>query len=180
MLGAAAGVSAPRFLRSARAAAPFVSTQVPYWYRFRIGDYEATVASDGPLSLGKPDTAFKGLPREELERLLKDNFLPPDFVTLEQNALVVNTGRNLILFDTGMGTAKAFGPSTGKLLDNLRAAGIDPAQIDSVCITHAHIDHCWALVGDEEKRISPTQRSISPRPTSISGPTRASSAATIG
>jgi glyoxylase-like metal-dependent hydrolase (beta-lactamase superfamily II) len=135
----------------ARAAAPPVGKQVPSWYRFKIGDYEATVVSDGPLPLGKPEDGFKGVPKAELDKLLSDNFLPTDLVTLEQNALVVNTGRNLVLFDTGMGTAKAFGPTTGKLLDNIKASGIDPAQIDTVCVTHAHIDHCWALMSDDGK-----------------------------
>jgi glyoxylase-like metal-dependent hydrolase (beta-lactamase superfamily II) len=135
----------------ARAAAPALGTQAPSWYRFKIGEFEATVVSDGPLPLGKPEDGFKGLPKAELDKLLTDNFLPTDLVTLEQNALIVNTGRNLILFDTGMGTAKAFGPTTGKLLDNIKAAGIDPGQIDLVAVTHAHIDHCWALMSDDAK-----------------------------
>ena len=52
---------------------------------------------------------------------------------VEQNTLVVNTGRHLVLFDTGTGpTIKAFGPNAGKLLGNLKAAGIDPRQIDAM------------------------------------------------
>ena len=151
LLGAAASAVTAAGARPTRAAAPPLGTQVPSWYRFKIGDAEATVVSDGPLPLGKPSDTFKGLPPQELDKLLTDNFLPADNVVLEQNALVVNTGRNLILFDTGMGTAKAFGPTTGKLFDNMRSAGIDPAQIDAVCITHAHIDHCWALMSDDNK-----------------------------
>ena len=45
---------------------------------------------------------------------------------LEQNTLVVNTGDKLVLFDTGTGFAKVMGPHSGKLLANLKAAGIDP------------------------------------------------------
>jgi metal-dependent hydrolase (beta-lactamase superfamily II) len=72
-------------------------------------------------------------------------------VLLEQNALVLNTGRQLILFDTGMGesmgeASRMFGPTTGKLLANLRAAGFAPEQFDLVVLTHAHCDHCWGLV----------------------------------
>ena len=158
MLGAAAGLAAAGRITPARAAAPFTNTQVPSWYRFRLGEFEATVVSDGPLPLGKPEDNFKGLPKEELDRMLRDNFLPSDLVTLEQNALIVNTGRNLVLFDTGMGSAKAFGPTTGKLLDNIRAAGIDPGQIDGVCVTHAHIDHCWAIMSDEGRPNFPNAR----------------------
>jgi glyoxylase-like metal-dependent hydrolase (beta-lactamase superfamily II) len=86
--------------------------------------------------------------------------LPADSVTLEQNALVLNTGRELVLFDTGMGTDKTFGPTTGKLLANMKAAGIEPSQIDAVAITHAHIDHCWSLVHDDGKPVFPNARVV--------------------
>jgi len=44
---------------------------------------------------------------------------------MEQNALVINR-RTVILFDTGVGTAKAFGPDSGRLLVGLKSAGLDP------------------------------------------------------
>jgi glyoxylase-like metal-dependent hydrolase (beta-lactamase superfamily II) len=85
--------------------------------------------------------------------------------TLEQNALVVNTGRHLVLFDTGMGdsmgaASQMFGPTTGRLLRNMRAAGIDPAQIDYVCATHAHCDHVWALVDANGNRNFPNAQVV--------------------
>ena len=70
---------------------------------------------------------------------------------LEQNALIVNTGTHVILFDTGMGTAKDFGPTTGKLLNSMKQAGIDPKDIDAVVMSHAHIDHLGGNVGDDGK-----------------------------
>lgn len=144
--------------RTARAAAPPTGAAAPAWHRFRIGDAEATVVSDGPLPLGAPGEAFKGASEEELKGDLRANFLPTDEVVLEQNALVVNTGRQLLLFDTGMGGYKMFGPTTGRLLANLRAAGIDPAQIDAVVLTHPHSDHCFALVGEGGRPNFPNAR----------------------
>jgi glyoxylase-like metal-dependent hydrolase (beta-lactamase superfamily II) len=159
LLGAAAALP---LLRAgvAGAAAPFRNDLPPAWHRFRLGDYELTVVSDGTLPLGKPEPAFPASPPQEIHALLQANFLPPDAATLEQNALVLNTGRQLILFDTGMGesmgaASKMFGPTTGRLLANLRAAGIEPAQIDLVALTHAHCDHCWALVDADGKRNFP-------------------------
>jgi glyoxylase-like metal-dependent hydrolase (beta-lactamase superfamily II) len=70
---------------------------------------------------------------------------------INQNALVVNTGDKLVLVDTGMGFRKVYGPLTGHLLANLRAAGIDPESIDVVALSHAHPDHVWGLVGDDGK-----------------------------
>ena len=118
---AAAGLAAPAFAK-----APMLGTQAPYFYRFKFGNAEATIVSDGPLPLGDPSTAFLGLTKDEIARQLSSNYLPLENAVLEQNALIVNTGNQVVLFDTGMGSAKDFGPTTGKLLASLKAAGIDP------------------------------------------------------
>jgi glyoxylase-like metal-dependent hydrolase (beta-lactamase superfamily II) len=55
-------------------------------------------------------------------------------------------GDKLVLFDTGMGSSTMFGPTTGKLLANLKAAGIDPKDIDAVVATGA---------GDRSRRRPP-------------------------
>ncbi len=136
--------------------APLLNTQAPAYYRFKIGAIEATVVSDGPLDLGAPQPdLFKGVGKEEFGKILADNYLPADSVRLEQNALVVNTGDKLVLIDTGTGFQKSFGPYSGKLLANLKAAGIDPKDIDAVALTHAHPDHCWGLVDESGAKIFP-------------------------
>lgn len=132
---------------TASAEAPFVKTQAPYFYRFNIGKFEATIVSDGPLPLGDPTKTFIPTQGENITGLLEKHFLPTDNVVLEQNILVVNTGSKLVIFDTGMGDSDIFGPTTGKLKNNLKAAGIDPAQIDAVVVSHAHPDHLWGLMG---------------------------------
>ena len=115
LLALGAGLGASTMLGgSALARAPKLGTQTPYWHRFMLGDAEVTVVSDGPLPLGDPSGTFTGVPKEEVKKMLSDNFLSPDNVVLEQNSPIVNTGDKLILFDTGMGTSKAFGPTTGR------------------------------------------------------------------
>ena len=126
-IGAAAGgwaVSGTR--QPALAKAPFAKDQAPYFYRFTHGKMQATVVSDGTLPLGEPSGTFLGISKEDVGKMLSDNFLSPSNVVLEQNCLVLNTGDRLVLFDTGMGTSTMFGKSTGQLIKNLRAAGIDP------------------------------------------------------
>ena len=128
------------------AKAPFVKTQAPYFYRFNIGAFEATIVSDGPLPLGDPTKTFVPTQGENITELLESHFLPSDNVVLEQNILVLNTGSKLVIFDTGMGDSDLFGPTTGKLLNSLKSAGIDPAAIDAVVVSHAHPDHLWGLM----------------------------------
>jgi glyoxylase-like metal-dependent hydrolase (beta-lactamase superfamily II) len=147
-LGAAAGF-APT---SAEAKVPFAVTQVPYYYRFPIGKFQATVISDGPLPLGDPKDAFKGIPPDELKKALTDNFLPTDNAVLEQNAIVINTGDKMVLLDTGMGTSKAFGPTTGRLQKSLSEAKIYASTITDVICTHAHIDHIGGLADTKGTR----------------------------
>lgn len=135
----------------ARAKAPFATAQAPYFYRFPHGKFQMTMVSDGPLPLGDPSGAFLGTSKEEVAKMLTDNFLSPTNAVLEQNILVVNTGDKMYIVDTGMGTSTMFGPTTGKLLTTLKAAGIDPADIDGILATHAHCDHVWGIMNDNGK-----------------------------
>ncbi len=154
--GAALGLGASLGLTTGAAAKmPFAATQAPYFYRFPVGKFQATIVSDGPLPLGDPAASFKGVSKDEIAKSLTDNFLSTDNAVLEQNALVLNTGSRLVLFDSGMGISKAFGPTTGRLQRSLLQAGIDPARIDDVICTHAHIDHIGGLVNAAGKRLFP-------------------------
>ena len=100
------------------------------------------------MPLGDPNAAFLNISKDEIARELHDNFLPADNAVLEQNVLVANFGDRVVLFDTGMGTDTLFGAGTGKLLSTLKQAGIEPADVDAVVMSHAHIDHCGGLVAD--------------------------------
>ena len=159
LLGTAATAGAATFsalpMPKAYAKAPIATDQAPYFYRFMHGKMQATVVSDGILPLGEPSGSFLGSSKEEIGKMLTDNFLSPSNVILEQNILVLNTGDKLVLFDTGMGSSTMFGPTTGKLLASLKAAGIDPKDIDAVVATHAHCDHVWGIMADDGSRNFP-------------------------
>ena len=140
---------------SALAKVAMPTNQAPYFYRFKLGDAQATVVSDGPLPLGTPGQSFLGLSKEEIDRQLTDNFLPTNNIVLEQNILVITINGKTVLFDTGMGSVKAFGPTPGQLMKTLKAAGIDPASVDAVVLSHAHIDHCGGVMSAQGKRNFP-------------------------
>ena len=139
----------------AHARAPLAKSQTSYFYRFPLGEFQATVVSDGPLALGKPSDTMKGVTEAELEKSLSENFLPTDLIVLEQNVLVLNTGKRLAMFDSGMGSSRIFGTTTGRLTQSLREAGINPADIDDIICTHAHIDHVGGLTDANGKRLFP-------------------------
>ncbi len=147
--GTVAGAAALALPGHARAKLPMGQAQAPYFYRFKLGAAECTVVSDGQLPLGNPNVSFLKISEDEIASELRDNFLPTSNAVLEQNVLIANFGDRVVLFDTGMGTDSLFGATTGKLPMTLRQAGIDPAGVDAVVMSHAHIDHCGGLIGDD-------------------------------
>ena len=125
----------------ALASAPLHKTQAPGYYRVMLGDFEVTVLSDGTLPFNV-HTLLTNISPAQLDADLAHAFLkePVDFSV---NAFLINTGSQLVLIDTG--TGGSFGPTVGRLLTNLRAAGYQPEQVDDICITHMHGDHIGGL-----------------------------------
>lgn len=138
------GATLPRF---AFAQAAPSTGRAPFFYNFKLGDLEGTVLSDGPVGLGKATDIYTQAPKDDLQQVLANAYAGERLV-FEQNVLVLKAGDRLVLFDTGVGAVKAFGPNTGQLLQNLKAAGIDPNAINTVILTHAHPDHCWQLASE--------------------------------
>ncbi len=136
------------------AKAPMLETQAPPFYRFKLGTIEATAVSDGPLAIGEPARTFRGPSTQDLDKMLTDQFLPTNNVVLDQNALVINTGDKLALFETGMSSVKR-DARMGRLVAGLKQAGIDPQDIDAVIPTHAHLDHIGGIMAEDGSRNFP-------------------------
>ena len=139
-----AGSALPPAMPAAHAAPPAqVRTQAPGYYRVMVGQFEVTALYDGYIDLDPK--LFKYTSAREVQRLLARSFVnsTPGMQTAV-NAYVVNTGSHLVLVDTG--AAGCFGPTLGQIATNLRAAGYEPAQVDTVLLTHLHGDHACGLV----------------------------------
>lgn len=119
------------------------------FHRFRIGEMAATILSDGPLLLGPPAKVFRNTDAAALDAGLSAAGQATDHIRVEQNCLLLETGGKRALFDNGLGSAKPYGPDSGQLPASLAEAGIDPASIDAVVLTHGHSDHCWGTMGDD-------------------------------
>ena len=126
------------------AAAPLQKFQAPGYYRMMLGDFEITALSDGTFAL-KASEVITGIAPKERDAALSRSFSSDD-IEESVNGFLINTGSKLILIDTGAGTT--FGPTTGKLLTNLKAAGYRPEQVDEIYITHMHGDHIGGLLLD--------------------------------
>jgi glyoxylase-like metal-dependent hydrolase (beta-lactamase superfamily II) len=118
-------------------------------YALPFGDTEIVVISDGPLDLGTPEDSFRGVSKEEIDGQLLRNFLPTDRVVIEQNIPLLTLGGKRILFETGIGSLKMFGPHSGRLQTSLQEAGIDPESIDAVVCSHPHPDHIGGICTDD-------------------------------
>ena len=113
-------------------------------HRLTLGDFELTAVSDGLYRLD--GGAFFGvIPKVMWEKKVKAD--AANYVPVGLNSVVVRTGQQTILIETGIGNKlperliKIFG-QPAKLLDNLAAAGVSPEDIDIVINTHLHFDHC--------------------------------------
>lgn len=118
-------------------------TQVPGYYRMALGQMEVTALFDGQVALNP--AILKGAPEKDIQNLLKKMFVPvsAEGVQTAVNAFLVNTGSKLILVDAG--AADCFGPTLGAVSDNIRSAGYDAKDVDTVLLTHLHGDHACGL-----------------------------------
>jgi glyoxylase-like metal-dependent hydrolase (beta-lactamase superfamily II) len=137
----AASVAATFLGAAANAAAPLAKSPAPGYYRIMLGDFEITPISDGTVDL--PVNQLLAQKPAKTDATLGRSFLKSPLETSD-NAFLINTGSKLVLVDSGAGAL--FGPTLGKFLTNLKAAGYQPEQIDEIYLTHFHGDHVGGLV----------------------------------
>jgi glyoxylase-like metal-dependent hydrolase (beta-lactamase superfamily II) len=141
----------------ARAAAPAAGKQNAGWYRYKVGDFEVTVVTDGMNTNPLSDAYVSNAPKADVNTTLEADFLAKDKVTHAYTPVVINTGSKLVAIDTGLGLGmfEQSKGAVGQYHSNLQAAGIDRNAVDVVIISHFHGDHINGLVGPENKPAFP-------------------------
>jgi len=114
-------------------------TQIPAVYHRRIGDVTVTALSDGVLERGHD--MMRHVPEQEARQHLAAAFR--NAFMLSVNAFLLRFQDRTVLVETGSG--HYLGPEAGKLLGNLKTAGVSPNDIDAILLTHMHPDHSAGL-----------------------------------
>ena len=165
LAGAAALAAAPVVpATTANAAAPVAGKQNASFYRYKVGDAEVTVVSDGASTFPLPETFVLNAKKDDVNAALEKAFRPRDKMTIQFGPLVINTGGKLVVIDTGNGPA-AFAASkgaAGQFASNMAAAGIDPKSIDLVVISHFHGDHVNGLLTADNQLAFPNAEVLVP------------------
>ncbi len=113
---------------------------------FKIGSFGVTVISDGIRVAEKPHETFgTNQSPDAVADLLKANFLPTEKFVNGFSPTLIDTGTDIVLFDTGMGEGGREA-GAGHLLEGLKAAGYTPDQVSVVVLTHMHGDHINGLM----------------------------------
>jgi glyoxylase-like metal-dependent hydrolase (beta-lactamase superfamily II) len=126
---------------------PVPDELVPSRYALRVGDIDVLVISDGVLPLPTKTMATNADPAA-LAAWLDDMILPRDTFDWPLNVVVVRSGGRTILIDAGLGVEYPGFPRAGQLAQRLDSAGIDPASVTDVVLTHMHMDHVGGLLGE--------------------------------
>ena len=143
VLGGAAAASA------ATALTPFAALQAQAqaagFHRYKVGSIDVTVVTDGVNTFKFPDNFVANKTRDEVNAAWVAMAQQADQMVVPYSPIAVKTGNRTVVIDTGRGPA-------GQFHANLKAAGIDAAQVDTVIISHFHGDHINGLIDKDNQK----------------------------
>lgn len=121
------------------------TSQSPDIFRFKVGTLDAVALKDGEINAPNDGKTFGvGRPSSEVSAVLAAAGQPTDALHLSIQPLLVQSGSQVLLFDTG--AADASFAKAGRLPASLVAAGVEPSQVTDIFISHRHQDHAGGLL----------------------------------
>lgn len=122
-----------------QAQAPMMGASFARHRRFMIGGFEVTTILAGTTPREEPQTIFgTNVSAEDFAEVSRENFLSTETSQFFFTPTLVNTGSELVLFDTGLNSAAT--------VEALASAGYSPDQVSIVVFTHMHGDHIGGMM----------------------------------
>lgn len=158
---AAATLALGALARPAVAAAPLLGVSLAKHWRYKLGAFEVTTIMDSEAFIDGPYPIIgKNATEAEVHALMRDNMLPETRYQPGFSPTVVNTGKQLVLFDTGNGEIGFVArPNGGWLAAQLGPAGFRPEDIDVIVLSHGHLDHVAGIM-EGGKPLCPNARYV--------------------
>ena len=130
-------------------------------FKYKVGDIEVFSLHDGSVERVLADGFVKNAALDDVKKALTTSGGSPDKFDNPFTVTAIRTGGKVVLFDTGFGGNGP--PTVGKLAENMKAAGLDPAAVSTVIISHFHGDHISGLwVKETNAQVFPNAEILMP------------------
>jgi glyoxylase-like metal-dependent hydrolase (beta-lactamase superfamily II) len=126
------------------AAAQKVPDPAPGFVKYKVGSVEITALYDGIWEKPHDPAFIKNASVEDTKEALGKAGLTTEFVPITLTVVIIKTGDKYLMVDSGSGGQ--WQPTAGKTTANMKAAGIDPAKIGTILVSHFHPDHIFGLM----------------------------------
>ncbi|MCS6930820.1 MAG: MBL fold metallo-hydrolase [Acetobacteraceae bacterium] len=163
LFAAAGAVAAGAALAAGGAAAQPAPAANPSFYKTRIGSLTLTVLLDGIAIRQNPGEGFvRNADRAAVEGALRAQGLPTDRLVNPYCVAALETPRGIVLFDSGTGGHLV--PTARGVVPAMQSAGLDPARVSMVVLTHYHGDHISGLTDAQNAAVFPNAEVVAPEP----------------
>jgi glyoxylase-like metal-dependent hydrolase (beta-lactamase superfamily II) len=129
--------------------------------KYKVGDIEVFSLHEGEVERVVDAAYVKNVAVEDVKKALAASGIGPDKFANPFTPTAIRSGGKVVLFDAGFGANGA--PTVGKMADNMKAAGLDPATVATVVISHFHPDHISGLwIKETSEQVYPNAQILMP------------------